>query len=182
MIFGNPYVFAILIQDVPQWGDGSFRNGVFQYIVDGRLFPEIITTSTLNVDVESLRVNNSFISLPENCEIFNDSKNSAFRTMLEFIWPDFFDEKKYIPDGFEPKYIYKVSTPNIEDSGNYVFCVACGDQVRILAAKAELLKPVSSGKWSWERQHDFNVCDVIIPRGEIKKIINDVVDFYSKLE
>lgn len=99
MISGDPHKFAILIKSINQWSSDDFINGMFHFCIDGYFFPEEIRTSTLWIDVESLR-NNALINFPENQKLFEKEKNEAFNNLLSMISPQLINIEE--PDDFEP--------------------------------------------------------------------------------
>ncbi|WP_118988236.1 immunity 42 family protein, partial [Photorhabdus sp. CRCIA-P01] len=139
MIFGDPYRFAVLIQHLPEWSDDTYKNGLFHFCIDGFFFPEEIRTSTLWVDVLSLKDNtNALFSFQENKVLFEKGTKDAFNFMLGMISPELIGQDE--PENFEQSYQYQASTENINDAGFIVFAVSHGDMVRILGAKYSELK------------------------------------------
>lgn len=176
MIFGNPYEFAVLIEYVPEWSNETDRYGLFHFMLDGKMFPEALTTSTLDVDIFFFLNHNALVSLPENCEIFNMSKEDAFNLMLGLAYPDYRDDIDD-PNDFDNFYLYKASTPNIEDPGSYVFCVTCGDIARIIGAKKNRLQLGLDGENFWDRIPNPEVVEVFMSVDAVKEIVRKVREY-----
>lgn len=180
MVFGDPYRFAILMEYIPEWSDSTFRNGLFHFFIDGEMFPEIIATATLGVDVGFLDAENSLVSFPENREIFEAKAEIAFNYMLGLISPELVDEDADIPDDFENSYLYRAATENIFDAGCHVFCVAYGDEARIIGAKIrQSVKNDETGRWSWVAVPKIEYKEIYLEKIEIEKIVKDAVNYYE---
>lgn len=177
MIFGDPYKFAILIKIIDQWSDDDFINGMFHFCIDGYFFPEEIRTSTLWVDVESLR-NNALVTLPENKELFEKEKQAAFRDLLYMISPSLIDMEE--PNDFESSYMYQASTENIDDAGSIVFAVCLGESVRILAAKYAELEKNNPDSFKWINIKHPAIKEVFISKHEINQITDQLFEYYDR--
>ncbi|WP_081089620.1 immunity 42 family protein [Achromobacter xylosoxidans] len=176
MIFGNPYEFAVLIEYVPEWSTETFRHGLFHFMLDGKMFPEELVTSTLGVDLRDFLEDSALVSLPENCEIFNMSKEDAFNLMLGLAYPDYRDDIDD-PNDFDNFYLYQASTTNIQDSGSYVFCVRCDDIVRIVGAKKQRLLPGPDDRNFWEMIPNPEVVEVFMSVDAVKEIVRKVREY-----
>lgn len=180
MIFGDPHRFAILIQHIPEWGNDSFKNGVFHFCIDGFFFPEEIRTSTLWVDVLSLDESNPLISHKEDENLFKMNASDAFNVMLGMISPELIGLEE--PDDFEQSYAYQASTENINDFGYAVFAVCNTDKIRILGAKHSELRENENGTNQWGRITTPNIKEATISKEEIIKIISGVLNYQSQLK
>ncbi|HEZ1466978.1 TPA: immunity 42 family protein [Neisseria meningitidis] len=70
MIFGNPYKFAIWIEEIDEWSSENFSEGIFTFFVNGDMIPqELPNTSTFLPN--SLRSIQQFISIIDNLECPN---------------------------------------------------------------------------------------------------------------
>ncbi|MDC6164367.1 immunity 42 family protein [Achromobacter xylosoxidans] len=176
MIFGNPYEFAVLIEYVPEWSTETFRYGLFHFMLDGKMFPEELVTSTLGVDLRDFLEDSALVSLPENCEIFNMGKEDAFNLMLGLAYPDYRDDIDD-PNDFDNFYLYQASTTNIQDSGSYVFCVRCDDIVRIVGAKKQRLLPGPDDRNFWEMIPNPEVVEVFMSVDAVKEIVRKVREY-----
>ncbi|WP_387467495.1 immunity 42 family protein [Photorhabdus tasmaniensis] len=181
MIFGDPYRFAILVEYIPYWSDSSFKNGLFHFYINGKMFPDELTTATLNVDVFSLDNRNALVSFPENKDVFDKEIKEAFNTMLGMISPNLVDSNSDIPENFESSYIYKASTENIDDFGSSVFAVSYNDIVRIIGAKRRILRYDNNGRGYWEDIPNPNFYEIKLHRNEVKEIIANIKKYYTSL-
>ncbi|WP_238923229.1 immunity 42 family protein [Achromobacter ruhlandii] len=176
MIFGNPYEFAVLIEYVPEWSTETFRYGLFHFMLDGKMFPDELVTSTLDVDLRDFLGYSALVSPPENCEIFKMSKEEAFNLMFELAYPDYHDDVENL-DGIGNIFLYKASTVNIEDFRSHVFCVACNDTVRIIGAKMARLLPGPDDRNFWERIPNPEVVEVFVSVDAVKEIVRKVREY-----
>lgn len=177
MIFGNPYEFAVLIEYVPEWSNKTYMNGLFHFLLDGKMFPEEPENSSLGVDLlDFLRSGNALVSLPENFEIFNMSKEAAFNLMLGLAYPDYRDDIDD-PNDFDNFYLYQASTTNIQDSGSYVFCVRCDDVVRMVGAKKQRQQLGPDGRYFWEIIPNPEVVEVFMSVDAVKEIVRKVREY-----
>ncbi|MFV0548799.1 MAG: Imm42 family immunity protein [Limnobaculum xujianqingii] len=79
MVFGNPLKFAFLIEHIPMWdGDNQFKNGLFHYCINGRIFPCEVRVATLNVDIYNLLNSNAISSPVIDIDLYNMNKNDAY--------------------------------------------------------------------------------------------------------
>ena len=70
MIFGNPYKFAIWIEEIDEWSSENFSEGIFTFFVNGDMIPqELPNTSTFLPN--SLRSIQQFISIIDDLECPN---------------------------------------------------------------------------------------------------------------
>lgn len=140
MIFGNPYEFAILVEAVTEWSLNSYRNGLFHFFIDGKMFPDNVEISSLGADLCELLNSSALLTPSENSEIFHLDKLEAFSVMRRLTNPDF-DEILESSDLLSNSYLYHASIAHIDDRRMKVFCVRYGDECRILGAKtAELVE------------------------------------------
>lgn len=181
MIFGDPYRFAIIIENIPEWSNDSFKNGLFHFCIDGYFFPDELKTSTLWADISSLiDRSNALISYPENKKLFNMNISDAFRVMLGMISPEAigFEEAS----NFNQNYCYQASTENINDSGFIVFAVSNNDMIKILGAKYNELKEDNKGDRYWQYIEKPDIRQIIISKKELAIIINEVKRYSSSLQ
>ena len=70
MIFGDPYKFAIWIEEIDEWSSENFSEGIFTFFVNGDMIPqELPNTSTFLPN--SLRSIKQFISIIDGLECPN---------------------------------------------------------------------------------------------------------------
>ena len=70
MIFGNPYKFAIWIEEIDEWSSENFSEGIFTFFVNGDMIPqELPNISTFLPN--SLRSIQHFISIIDDLECPN---------------------------------------------------------------------------------------------------------------
>ena len=180
MIFGNPAVFAILIEYIPLWGDDTYKNGVFHFCIDGFFFPAEISDSYLYVDVsELLSERHPFISFPEDKDLFEGEKSDSFEIMLRMVYPSMFED---IPDDVSESYLYKAATTILEDDGYIVFAVTYGDMVRVLGAKiSERKRDVVSERNVWHDIDTPDIKEVFLNKSEVSEMIKEINEFKLKL-
>lgn len=164
-VFGDPNNFALMVEEIQAWaGDGGHRNGLFHFVVDQNIFPRRARVATLSADLGCLSADNALLDCPENDAISDLDAESAFRLLLSGMLPHILVDEDDILDDFETDYTYQASTYNLEDEGCFVFAVAAGSKLRILAAEIERDCHGSKG---WIR----GVSEVWVERGEVAAII-----------
>lgn len=176
MIFGDPYKFAILVEKVPAWNvHGGYIQGLFHFIIDGKLFPDNITTATLDsVVAVYFNEENALFNPPEDKLIFSMPKEEAFPKMVNAMRPDFLNPDVDIPDDFEENYRYKASTYNIDDEGFYVCAVAYGNKVRILGTKTHYLTGNIEDGREWMNCETLDIYEACLAKKEVLKIVKAV--------
>ncbi len=181
MIFGNPAVFAILIEYLPIWSENSYKNGMFHFCIDEFFFPDQVCVSCLGVDVfELLSEDHPFVSFPENKGLFEGEKSNSFEIMLRMAYPGMFEED--IPDDFSASHLYRASTQILEDAGYFVFAVTYGDMVRVLGTKmTELKRDEVSGRNVWHKIDTPDIKEVFLNKSEVSEMIKEVNEFKLKL-
>lgn len=131
MIFGDPYRFAIWVEYIPQWSD-SYKNGIFCFFVNGKMYPDDVRTSTLRVDLyDVIDKNNALVSRPCNDEVFSASKTEAFNTLFQLAFPESTEENEYPDQCFD----YCASSTIINDSGAYFLLFQMKAQSELLGVK-----------------------------------------------
>ncbi len=145
------------------------------------MFPDELTTATLNVDIFSLDDKNALVSFPENKDVFDKEIKEAFNIMLGMISPNLVDSNSDIPEDFESSYIYKASTENIDDFGSSVFAVSYNNIVRIIGAKRRILRYDNNGRGYWENIPNPNFYEIKLHKNEVKEIIANMKKYYISL-
>lgn len=177
MVIGDPYKFAVLVQNIPEWGSDSYRNGLFHLIVDGKMFPDELSTATLDVEFGELKNSHALISFPENREIFHKKKMDAFEIMLYLAYPNYRDGDGDGRQDLGNDFRWKVSGPNAEDQGCHVFCVFCNDEARVLGAKVSDLIADKDGARYWVDIPNYDVFEAIVSTAAIKNIMQQLSDY-----
>jgi len=145
-VFGDPNNFALIAASVQSWNERpGLGNGIFHFVVDGRLFPRRARVSALSADIGSLSSGNALVDLPENSAVSSLGADDAFRFLLNGMLPYILLDEDEIPDNFQTDYTYQASTNNLEDENCFAFAVKVGHQVRVLAAEI-VLDPLAGGK------------------------------------
>ncbi|XXF07902.1 immunity 42 family protein [Pseudomonas sp. D2-3] len=181
MIFGDPSKFAILIDRVGAWtAEGNYENGIFHYVIDGAVMPDLMSVATLGGDISCLSDSNSLVLFPENESFFKGPKQDVFVSALQEIFPTALDPSADVPDDFVEDYTYQASTYNLESNGFYVFAAASGDVVRILGAKVSSLSPGCVGNLEEEAVVDLNVFETFVVKHEVDNILAEVRAFFGK--
>lgn len=128
MIIGEPYNFAIIFDTVDGWNnDANFKNGILFFGINDTVFPtqfKVITLST-----ELWKVYRNLQNIVENKIIFNMKKEDAFKSIFRITYPENFDT--------DNDYRYLISPDEINDSGNFIFALRDGDDIRILSSSLE---------------------------------------------
>jgi hypothetical protein len=170
MTIGNPYKFAILADDIKEWSDTCWRNGVFFFCIDGELFPKEILNVTFNSEVWQLtEIFQKILIKPFiNKKLFDMEKEKALVEMFRIFpieWNMDDDNNQY----------YYISPQVLADFDYYTFMVSNGEQIRIMAAKVNFIKD--------EGEYDLNnleISEAFITNGELEEIFRVLSFFLSK--
>ena len=54
MLLGNPYKFAFLIERIPDWEKGSWKNGIMFVIINDNIYPKDVRTTTFNSEIPEI--------------------------------------------------------------------------------------------------------------------------------
>ncbi|SFD28950.1 immunity 42 family protein [Pragia fontium] len=183
MVFGDPNHFAILIEYLPQWSEvqGSFKNGLFHFCIDGRMYPDSARVATLGGDISCLSNGNALVLPITSEDIFNMGKKEAFFFLLGTMLPERVDPEIEVSDDFVTSYQYQASTYNLEDDCCYVFAVSFKDMIRILGAKLSTLSGDGDIGYHWIDINDPHISDVILKKEIVKDIVDSTINFYSSL-
>ncbi|EJM04482.1 hypothetical protein PMI18_01376 [Pseudomonas sp. GM102] len=175
MIFGDPIKFAILMEYVPQWSEeGSYRNGMFHFILDSTILPEFASVATLGVDVRCLQFNNALVDHVEDSVLFHMDAKTAFQDMLGRMLPGRLGID--VDDDFVNEYRFRVSSINLEEFDCFVFAVAFEDKLRIVGAK------ISDDFSSPYDVEDLRVSEVVVEKEEVAKIVAGAVGYYESIK
>lgn len=178
MVFGDPYRFAIWVDSVSEWGE-SFPNGLLYILINGKMFPDEIRTSTLSVDAfELINESNPLVSLPVNAEIFNLSASEAFISLMSLAYPEPLNDDDYPDQIFD----YCINSSDVNLSGMRLFAVSDGLNTKIFGAKTDELLPVAGTERNeWKKIENVLVEETIISNNEIVKIINAFREYVATI-
>lgn len=128
MIIGEPYNFAIIFDIVDRWNkDENFKNGILFFSINDTVFPKQFNVITLSTELR--KVYGALQNIAENKGIFSMKKEDAFKSIFRITYPENFDT--------DNDYRYIISPDEINDSGNYIFALSDGENIRILASSLE---------------------------------------------
>ncbi|MCW2474018.1 MULTISPECIES: immunity 42 family protein [unclassified Symbiopectobacterium] len=179
MIFGDPNRFAILIEYIPEWGDG-YKNGLFHFCVKGSIYPDKTKVATLGGDVFCLSDGNALTSPVNDINLFLMDKGKAFYTMLETMLPERVKSKEKIHDDFITSYRYQASTYNLENDCCFFFAISNGNNIRVVGSKLSILKEGANGL-HWVDVSEPYIVDVILDKDEMNRIIKSAIDYYASI-
>ncbi len=155
MVIGDPYKFGIMIDIVDYWSDADFKNGILNYLINGKFYPEFIYTNCLSSDLYYL--------LSKNYTIDNSIKNDS---------PLFDLEKINLIEALyneEDNNRFKISTVTMEDYGYYLYFVPKLNNVRVIGSNIIL----NSEEYSYS-----DMIDIIIPKEDFCKVIKRFKEYY----
>ncbi|MGY2443137.1 immunity 42 family protein [Pseudomonas sp. SDO52101_S400] len=175
MIFGEPIKFAILMDCVTLWNvGGSCQNGIFHYIINSNFFPGTAQVATLGGDIHCLQTENALTNPVEDLSIFNMDSKKAFILMLEKMLPEKLGGE--VQDGFVEDYRFNAGTYNLEGFECFVFAVACGSKIRVLAADLSCISYEGDAVFGVDA---IMVSEVILERSWVAEVVKNVVDKYE---
>ncbi|WP_437610828.1 immunity 42 family protein [Erwinia sp. V71] len=182
MVFGDPNNFAILMEPVSAWSeDAGYNNGLFHFIINGKLFPDNASVATLDGDISCLSEDSALVTIVEDKALFTADKHTAFTTMLNKMLPELLNPDADVPDDFVTDYRYQASTYNLENNMCYAFAVGHNMELRILAAKTSYLSGNDHDGYQWENLDNLDVQETILPHNEIEGIIASTREFYKHI-
>ncbi|MCX2545954.1 immunity 42 family protein [Pseudomonas sp. COW5] len=175
MIFGEPTKFAILMDCVTPWNvEGSCQNGIFHYIINSNFFPGAAQVATLGGDVHCLQTENALTNPVEDLSIFNMDSKKAFILMLEKMLPEKLGGE--VQDGFVEDYRFNAGTYNLEGFECFVFAVACGSKVRLLAADLSCISYEGDEVLGIDA---ITISEVVLERSWVAGVVKNVIDKYE---
>ncbi|MFJ7282257.1 Imm42 family immunity protein [Pseudomonas sp. NPDC099000] len=178
MIFGDPINFAILMKYIPQWSqNGSYKNGMFHFIIDSAIFPEVAGVATLGGDVGCVKSDNALFRPVDDFELFHMDAKSAFLLMLEGMLPARLGVE--VDEGFVEDYRFQASTNNLEEFGCFVFAVGFKNEVRILGANLNCLSSEGDVITGLEL---IKVSEAIISKEKVLEMVAGVVKEYESAQ
>lgn len=185
MIFGDPYKFAILAEQVPTWSCSTYRNGLVFYFIDGLTFPLyedlVVPNTTLNVDLSHYI--ESFLAWkknPQNHQIFAMPKEEAFKALMLQRNPWLIDED-FDDENFVENYEYSLTSLIMEHCGYCCFLVGSGHQSRILVGKHASLIVDKDGSGEWVKIENPKISEVFMEHTEVMAIFNEMIEsLFSK--
>lgn len=128
MLLGTPDKFAFLIERVPEWESSSFINGIMYVYLNGKMYPDTLRTTTLNVDLHYLFNSTMPDFKPKvNADLYRLSTSDLFKKLCEITFPD--------DDNIDNDYSYQIPLNEIQDSRYYFFAVAFENKIRVLVGK-----------------------------------------------
>ena len=124
MILGDPYKFAFLIERIPDWEKGCWKNVIMFVIINGDIYPKNVRITTFNSEIpEILDPDSAFINPIIDKKLYEKSDSQ----IVEFVD----DEEK------ENYYRYFIPFHEINDSGYRFYIVSNNCNVKILVCKLE---------------------------------------------
>lgn len=178
MIFGNPYHFAIWTDFVPEWSE-LYKNGLFHLIINGKLYPDDIKTSTLFSDLYEITDSDcALISQPQNDEIFYLPTEIAFKRLFDLTYPEPSEQEEYPEQIFD----YCITSSNISSCGGIFFAVSNDISLRVIGGVIQqLVKDENEEKNVWEYIKKPSLQDIIILKHDLNEIMNNVRRYADSL-
>ena len=156
MILGDPYKFAFLIERIPDWEKGSWKNVIMFVMINGDIYPKNVRITTFNSEIpEILDPDSAFINPIIDKKLYEKSDSQ----IVEFVD----DEEK------ENYYRYFIPFHEINDSGYRFYIVSNNCNVKILVCKLES-----------EKTELVDRLEISIQ--EYNEIKSQVIDFYNNAE
>ena len=178
MVFGNPYHFAIWTDFVPQWSD-LYKNGLFYLIINGKLYPDDIRTSTLSSDLYEITDSDcALISQPQNDEIFYLPTEVAFKRLFNLTYPKPTEQDEYPEQIFD----YCITSSNISSRGGCFFAVSNDMSLRVIGGVIQqLVKDESEEKNIWKYIEEPFLQDITILKHDLNEIMSNVREYADSL-
>lgn len=166
MIIGDPYKFAIIIQEIREWNSNEiFKNGVLLFCVDGAIYPKEILNATLSSEINELPEKLSRIE--EDKHLFFMEKEKAYETAYDRM------HKEEIVLVHE--YHYDISPLSFIDDHDYVYAARNGDQIRILISKLGYNRKLSRPDFE-----NAQINETVITVEELQEMVAELEAFYQQ--
>ncbi len=160
MLIGNPDRFAFLIERIPEWEINGFFNGMMFILINGKIYPKRMRTTTFNCELfDLLDVDSPFNTLPSNEHYFQLPARKLFKTLYNLTFPSDYDSD--ILNDFT----FLVPFHELSDVGYSVFLIFNQDKVRLIIG------------------HEKNFIDeVFIENSEFEMIKKSLVKFCNTIK
>ena len=153
MLLGKPSKFAFLIERVPEWETGSYKNGLMFVMVNDEIYPKKARTTTLNSELSDILSPDSAFADPIT------DKELYVKSDKEIIGRFSDEENDLWRRCFIPFH-------EIEDSGHRFYVISDGASVKILVCKMDICKTELVNKLE-------------MPIKEYEEVRSQVTDFYN---
>ena len=130
MVFGNPFMFAILVERVAEWNDSeSEDNGHFAFCIRGEVFPKsIINTPYIIALKNALK---ALKNEPRKEVLMNDWIREAYETIYHRVYPD-----EEISKDWNSLYsLYDELSDDLADESFYIFTVKRDNKTVFMAVE-----------------------------------------------
>lgn len=175
MVFGDPNKFAILMELIPYWTrDGSYKNGLFHFIIDGKIFPTWSNGATHRGDIHFLADDSALFLTPENKQLFSADKRKVFTELMNGILPYPLNADKTALERVEKEQSFQASAYNLEADSCFVFAIGHKENIRLLAAKKAYLYGDDSDGGQGKNYDRPDIEEIILPKTEVRQIVKEV--------
>lgn len=154
--------------------EGSYKNGMFHFVIDSAIFPEVAGVATLGGDVKCVKSDNALVKPVDDSKLFHMDAKNAFLLMLKGMLPARLGVE--VDEGFVEDYRFHTSSNSLEEFGCFVFAVGCKNKIRMLGANLNCLYSEGDAIAGLEL---VKVSEVIVDKEQIAEIISDVVKEYE---
>lgn len=167
MVIGNPYEFAVILEEISSWNPGNYslRNGILFYCFDGTLFPSQVYTATLSHDLFDLLPR--LKAIPDDQTLFTGCKDDVFRHLYLLHFPG--DRE------IDQECRYDITPATFQDLHHYTFAVKGNGYVRILANKLPYIKEESTHDLT-----ELNTLEAIIPLESYRNTVDALEKWYIR--
>lgn len=160
MVIGNPHSFAFIIDLVPEWNvDPRFKMGIFQYVLNGKVYPHDLDAMTLSSELYYFFTYKpvGLLDIRVHKTLFDLDKEEAFSQLIE---------EHVNNEGNQ--LIYNCTSLSLRDSGYEFFAVSDGEYLRII-------------KGNMGMDYSFSeVEEVIVSIDYVKDIVSRLECFYKE--
>ncbi len=87
MLFGNPYKFAILIDEIDELTNRTFVEGICFIFVNGNIFPKTLPAISTSLTQVFFAVRDLFLKIDnlENAQLFAKNKNELYAFLMKTV-------------------------------------------------------------------------------------------------
>ena len=150
-----PCDFGFFIERIPEWEDGTLKNGFMFMMMNSELYPQNVRTTTLSTELYDLLADNSAMKKPViDKELYHRDSKTLFTAMAERTHGKDYDALYDLS--------FLIPFQEITDEGWNIFIISDGDNIKIM-----------SGRWQ---------DDKLLYHDEIEMSAQKYFDTIAKLE
>lgn len=123
-----PCDFGFFIERIPEWEDGTLKNGFMFMMMNSELYPKNVRTTTLSTELYDLLADNSAMKKPViDRELYHRDSKTLFTVMAERTHGKDYDALYDLS--------FLIPFQEITDEGWNIFIISDGDNIKIMSGR-----------------------------------------------